>query len=687
MPTTFTPLRAVHKALIKVSALLSLCLLYTSSYAQSAVLKNIELNNTKERQTEIILQLDKAPVKIQSYQLDNPSRLVIDLFDTQNQLPQRYFRYNQAQVKTISGVQANDRTRLVFDLNAPTSFRSKVIDNQVRINLGDLQPLSRINPSTSTTAHRPPTARIQDIDFRRGENNTGLLTLQLDQPNSAFMLQESAKGRLELKLTNLYLPTALRRTLDVKDFSTPVQRIRVQQSRENAALTLDLKGSYNYIAYQTGRQLTLEIKPVSEEEKNLERQKKFPYTGDKLTLNFQDIDIRAVLQIIAETTNLNLVTSDSVSGNVTLRLEQVPWDQALQLVMDSKGLASRKTGNVLLVAPAEELAERERQELKANLDTRELAELEAEFIQIQYAKASEIAAILNGVDENQGGLLSKRGRALVDERTNTILVQDVPSSLLEIKSVVKELDIPIQQVLIEARIVSARSNIGSELGVRWGGGSSSAIDTGVKAIGESSLTVDLGVRSGGSFNFNPGTGSFALGYADSSILVDMELAALASEGKGEIISQPKVITANKRKAVIKSGKQIPYREESSSGGTKIAFKDAVLSLEVTPQITPDEHIIMDLKITQDALGNQEFDGAPAIDTNAIETQVLVNDGDTIVLGGIYTSESITQNFKVPFLGDLPLLGNLFKRSEKSQEKVELLIFITPRLIEDSVSLN
>ncbi|MAC47271.1 MAG: type II and III secretion system protein [Oceanospirillum sp.] len=687
MSTSFTPPRAISRTLIKSCALFVLCLSLPTVHAKNAVLKNIELHNTKEHQTEIILQLDKPPAKILTYQLDNPSRLVIDLLNTQNQLPQRYFHYNQAQVKTISGAQANGRTRLVLDLNAPTSFRSKVIKNQVRINLGDLQPSHQANSTVALTSSQTALSpRIQDIDFRRGKDNKGLLTLKLDQPDSAFMLRETAKGKLELKLANIYLPPALRRTLDVKDFSTPVQQIRVQQSRENTLLVLDLEGSYNYIAYQTGRQLTLEIKPVNEEDKNRERQKKFPYTGKKLTLNFQNIDIRAVLQIIAETTNLNLVTSDSVSGNVTLHLEQVPWDQALQLVMDSKGLASRRTGNVLLVAPAEELAERERQELKANLDTQELAELESEFIQIQYAKASEIATILNGVD-NHGGLLSKRGRALVDERTNTILVQDVASSLLKIQSAIRKLDIPIQQVLIEARIVSARSNIGNELGIRWGGGSSAAIDTGIKTIGENGLTVDLGVRSGSSFNFNPSSGSFALGYADSSILVDMELAALASEGKGEIISQPKVITANKRKAIIRSGKQIPYREESSSGGTKIAFKDAVLSLEVTPQITPDAHIIMDLKIAQDALGNQEFDGAPAIDTSAIETQVLVNDGETIVLGGIYTSESIAQNFKVPLLGDLPLLGNLFKRSEKSQEKVELLIFITPRLIEDSVSLN
>jgi len=678
--------------LLATQTLVVILCLYLSSlaFAETASLNSISLRSLENRQTEITLQLTQPAAKVQTYQLDNPTRLVMDLFNTSNHLPQRSFRYNQAQVKTITTVQAGNRTRLVVSLDSPTSFQTKTYGNQVQLTLGDLKPALVAKQSTvasQTDNHQTQKPNIRDIDFRRGPNNEGRLHIELEHPDSNFQLKEIEKGLLELKLSNTNLPRALRRTLDVSDYSTPVTMIRAQRDIDDTRLLINLRNSYSYMAYQSGRQLTLDIKPLTAQEKEREKQNKFSYSGKKLSLNFQNIDIRSVLQIIAETTELNLVTSDSVQGNVTLRLEQVPWDQALQLVMDSKGLDSRQSGNVLLVAPAEELAERERKELKASQENKELAELESQFIQIQYAKASEIAVILNGVDEKQGGLLSKRGRALVDERTNTILLQDVPSSLQAIQEVIQELDVPVQQVLIEARIVIARSNISNELGVRWGGGSTAAIDTGTKTIGENALAVDLGASSGNYVNFNPGTGSFALGYADSNILVDMELAALASEGKGEIISQPKVITANKRKALIKSGKQIPYREESSSGGTKIAFKDAVLSLEVTPQITPDENIIMDLKITQDALGNQEFDGAPAIDTNAIETQVLVNDGETIVLGGIYTSESFDQNFKVPFLGDLPLLGNLFRRSEKSQEKVELLIFITPRLIEDSIRLN
>lgn len=661
------------------------------SYAENANLRNLDLRNTEDQLTEIQIDLDHPAAEVQSYQTENPARLVIDLFNTHNQLPQKQYLYQKGVVESITVLQAGNRTRLVAKLSEPVSFQLNNKGHQISIELGHRQPVivaskaSAITHANTATRSRYPA--VQDIDFRKGAQHEGQLQIQLERSDTDFQLKALDNRTLLLTLQNTELPSALRQILDVTDFATPIESITVQQQKAQAQFQIKLRGHYNYMAYLTGQLLTLEVKPITAEEKAAELKQRFPYSGKKLSLNFQNIDVRAVLQIIAEATELNLVTSDSVQGNVTLRLEQVPWDQALQLVMDSKGLASRQSGNVLLVAPANELNEREKEELKASQDTKALAELDSEFLQIKYAKASDIAQILNGAEGAGGGLLSQRGRALVDERTNTILLQDVPSTLESIKSVIQELDIPVQQVLIEARIVIARSNIGNELGVRWGGGASSAIDSGISNLGNNGLSVDLSSRAGGYTNFNPGSGTFALGYADANILVDMELAALASEGKGEIISQPKVITANKRKALIKSGKQIPYREESSSGGTKIAFKDAVLALEVTPQITPDEHIIMDLKITQDALGKQEFDGAPAIDTNAIETQVLVNNGETIVLGGIYTSESFDQNYKIPVLGDIPLLGALFRRSEKSQEKVELLIFITPRLIENSVSLN
>ena len=570
-----------------------LLLPYQTAWANLATLKRIKIQNTQPHQTEIVLYLSPQASKVHSYQIDNPARIIVDLFNTECQLPNKRVQYDHPQIQSIVSIQAVNRTRLVINLNRPVSFQTHVTSTTVNIII-DAAP--------------PSVPKPRSISYRKIPHNP---------------------------------------SVDIKDIKpvTSTNTLKTDNKKTNS-----------------------------------------PYTGKALSLNFQSISTRAALQIIADTAGLNLVTSDSVTGNVTLRLEHVPWDQALQLIIESKGLASRQLNNVLMVAPADEMAERERKILAAEQERRDLSPLESMFIQIKYAKAYDIATTVNGGD-NRNSLLSKRGRALVDERTNTLLLQDVPSSLQAIETLIKKLDIPMQQVLIEARIVVARSNLSSDLGVRWTGSSNASISTGISTIGNNGLAVDLTTGSGAYTNINPGSGTFALGYADPSILVDLELAALASEGKGEIISQPKVITANKRKALIKSGKQIPYREESSSGGTKIAFKDALLALEVTPQITPDEHIIMDLKITQDALGNQEYDGAPAIDTNAIETQVLVNNGETIVLGGIYTSETFDQNFKVPVLGDIPLLGALFRRSEKSQEKVELLIFITPRLIEDNISLN
>jgi len=544
---------------------------------------------------------------------------------------------------------------------------------------------------------------LEHVKIQSTEDHQTKITLQLSHPASnvqSYQTGHPARIIVDLFNTKSHLPK------NRVPYNHPqIQGIIGVQAGNRTRLVITLKNPVSFQTHVTGSTVNIIIAaspslatqtpqgvdspplpPLSLSPSSTPSSSPYPYTGKKLSLNFQNIDTRTVLQIIADTAGLNLVASDSVTGTITLRLKHVPWDQALHLVIESKGLASRQLDSVLMVAPVDELAERERKMLMAEQERRDLASLNSVFIQVKYAKAHDIAAIING-REGHHSLLSKRGRALVDERTNTLLLQDVPSSLQAIKALIDKLDIPMQQVLIEARIVIARSNLSRELGVRWTGSSNASLSAGTAAIGGNGLAVDLTAGSGAYTNINPGTGTFALGYADASILVDLELAALASEGKGEIISQPKVITANKRKALIKSGKQIPYREESSSGGTKIAFKDALLALEVTPQITPDEHIIMDLKITQDALGNQEYDGAPAIDTNAIETQVLVNNGETIVLGGIYTSETFDQNFKVPVLGDIPLLGALFRRSEKSQEKVELLIFITPRLIEDNISLN
>jgi type IV pilus assembly protein PilQ len=446
------------------------------------------------------------------------------------------------------------------------------------------------------------------------------------------------------------------------------------------------------MAYQTDQQFTISVKPISTAELERKRKEKFQYTGEKLSLNFQDIEVRSVLQLIADFTELNLVASDTVRGRITLRLQNVPWDQALDLILKTKGLDKRKVGNVMLVAPADEIAAREKLELESQRQVKELAPLRTEYLTVNYAKASEVAELVT-----TSGFLSERGSITVDERTNVLLIQDTSANIDEVRFMLEQLDIPVRQVMIEARIVVARSDAAEELGVQWGiahyevgddpgtgvliqgnrGGLTEALDD-PRSIefGDNSLSVDLGVAG-------DQVSRIALGVFDFGEygLVDLELSALESDGRADIVSTPKVLTADQQTAKIQSGTEVPYQEASSSGATSTSFKEAVLSLEVTPQITPDGRIIMDLKVNQDSVG-EIFNNVPSIDTNEIETSVVVDNGQTVVLGGVFRSEDVESVVKTPFLGDLPVLGRLFRRSTKSSEKAELLVFITPRIVND-----
>lgn len=415
------------------------------------------------------------------------------------------------------------------------------------------------------------------------------------------------------------------------------------------------------------------------------------YSGKKISLNFQDIDVRSVLAVIAEFTGLNLVASDSVTGRVTLNLEDVPWDQALALVLESHGLASRQRGNVIVVAPAMEFSQIESQELVTRSQQQALMPLQTEYIQVRYARADQLAPLIR--TEGGFGLLSDRGRIAVDPRTNTLLIQDTSEHIASILQTLAYLDVPVRQVQIEARIVIARDSAARELGIDWGMSSTGGfVDIGDGQYGRRDINPDgLNRAMGGMFvdlgnSVSPGT-ALSFGYLAGDILLDLELRALESEGKSEIISQPRVITANRHKAVIKQGTEIPYQESTSSGATSTSFKEAVLLLEVTPQITPDDRIIMDLVINNDTVGKQTFDGTPAIDTNQIETQVLVDDGTTVVLGGILTTQQIQSLLKTPVLGDIPVLKNLFRYTENSSDKVELLVFITPKILDDNLAVR
>ena len=684
-----------------------------SAWAQSA-LSDLDFGQRADGQLEVTLRFDGEVPQVRGYRIDSPPRLAIDLMDTVNQLERRRLELGLAGVNDVVALESGGRTRLVFNLDAAIPYAVREQGDSLVLSLGesaaDLQSASP-GVANAATADREPLGRaprIEDIDFRRGEDGASRLVVTFDRDGVDTRVSERGEDRIVAELENVELPASLAQTLDVSDFGTPMQRITPVEDGDGTTLSIQASGDYAMLSTQSGRQLIVEVRPVSRAEREIRQREMFPYTGKRISLNFQDIEVREVLAIIAEFTGLNLVASDSVQGSVTLNLEDVPWDQALDLVLRSHGLASRKNGNVLVVAPASELSSMERQELETQVQMQELAPLVTEYLQVRYAKAASLAAMLRG--EEGLGLLSERGRVSIDERTNTLIIQDTRERIGEVIGVVDQLDIPVRQVQIEARIVIARDSVARELGVNWGMSSNGGgkLNLGGASSGQplssdgqrfsqgaytgqwqqpnatlfqrGGLAVDLGDSA------NPAS-AFSFGYISGDILLDMELRALESEGKSQTISQPKVITTNQQPAVIKQGQEIPYQEATSSGATNVEFKEAVLSLQVVPHITPDNRIIMELDINNDDVSDTTFGGAPAIDTNEIQTQVLVNDGETVVLGGILRTEQLRQLFKTPLLGDLPLLGHLFRYTEESNEKVELLVFITPKIIEDGLAIR
>jgi type IV pilus assembly protein PilQ len=551
---------------------------------------------------------------------------------------------------------------------------------------------------------------VNNIDFRRGADGSGRIVVELtDAKVPADLRQEG--GRIIVNFAKTSLPENLMQRLDVTDFATPVNSVDALRVADGTRLIIAASGDYEQLAYQAENVYTIEIKPVVKLPPELQDQKE--YTGERLTLNFQDIETRAVLQLLADTSGQNMVISDTVGGNVTLRLQNVPWDQALDIVMRTKGLDMRRDGNVMFVAPAAEIAAREKELLTARQQVQQLAALRTEYLQINYAKASDLAALIKSGQNSS--LLSERGSVAIDERTNTLLLQDTSERLADIRRLVSTLDIPVRQVLIEARIVIVNDDYSRELGVRFGttaafdhGGSDGGGIVGANNFITADDDVALsrtpdGVATPPAFvQGNPAqrymvnlpvanpAGRLALTLLDSDYIVDLELSAAQAEGRGEIISSPRLITANQREATIEQGVEIPYQESSSSGATTTQFKKAVLSLKVTPQITPDNRVILDLTVSKDSVGQLVASATggfvPSIDTREIVTQVLVNDGQTVVLGGILETERRDAETKVPWLGDVPVLGRLFKTTTKTDNKDELLIFVTPRILREGSSL-
>lgn len=716
--------------------------------ASGRQLQAIDVQPLPGQRLELRLRLNEAAPKPMSFTIDQPARIALDLPNTSLALPSRRKEVNMGPVTTVLAAEANGRTRIVLNMTSMVPYQTRVEGDSVYIDIGrnaggsaatfaaQAPADAGASAATPAPAQAQPTGRaIQNIDFRRGPDGSGQVRVTLSDPHTSVNVQQQG-GRVLVDFQNTQLPAKLMRRLDVTDFATPVATVDAVSTDGNTRLVVTPSSDFEQLAYQSDNLFTLELKPKQEQQQGQQSAGIFDenkkYTGQRLTLNFQDIETRAVLQLLADTSGQNIVVSDSVKGNLTLRLQNVPWDQALDIVLATKGLAMRRNGNVILVAPAEEIAAREQAQAKADQAKQNLEPLRTEFIQVNYAKAADLAKLIKGSGSSGGGgagaagagggaggngnsLLSDRGSIAIDDRTNTLLIHDTPTNIENVRRLVATLDVPVKQVLIQSRIVIVNDDYTRNLGVRLGStitkqrgsnglvsltgngtGSDTIVQSGLSNINSSGQPFPVTVppidqRYNVNLPVGNPTSSLALAVLDSDYLVDLELSAMQAEGKGRIESTPRVITANQREAQIKQGVEIPYQQSASSGATTTQFKDAVLSLTVTPQITPDNRIIMDLAVTKDSVG-QSLPSAtggnvPSIDTRSIQTQVLVDDGGTVVLGGIYETENRTNTNKVPVLGDIPGLGYLFRSREKVNNNDELLIFVTPKILREGASGN
>ncbi|MCS3904137.1 type IV pilus assembly protein PilQ [Methylohalomonas lacus] len=681
--------------------LVACTLLSVGAQVHARTLDDVSYTSLPGDKVEVKLQLSEPLSEEPThFTTDNPARIALDFPDTQLNLQEKTTNIGVGMAHSVSTVEASGRTRVVINLNDSVPYKLRREGNNVIVALegrGVSAP-SRAQSTSKEIAARTESGsasgRIENIDFRRGEQGEGRVIVQLSDPSVGVDMNKQGE-KVVVDFLDTRLPEHLDRRLDVIDFATPVSIIDTQTRGNGVRMEIKAaSGEFDHLAYQSGGAFTVELKPLSEAEREEKKKDEFGYTGERLSLNFQNIEVRAVLQLIADFTGLNMVASDSVGGNVTLRLKNVPWDQALDIILKSKGLGMRQDGNVIMVAPQEEIAAREKLELEAEQQIQDLEPLRTEFIQVNYAKAGDLASLMKAEANN---LLSERGNVTVDERTNTLIVQDTGSSLQAIREMVVKLDVPVRQVLIESRIVNADESFAKDLGVKFGYSRNAATNPrtiiGGKIEGDTNFNGNTAFHTDDLENFivdlpvaNP---SAALGLAVGKIgsyLLQLELSAALAEGRGEDISSPRVITANQREAVIESGVEIPYQEASSSGATSVSFKKAVLSLRVTPQITPDDRILLDLEVNQDTRGSPEVLGVPPIDTRSVTTQVLVDNGETVVLGGIYTQSDRQESERVPFFGDLPYLGFLFRNTSVSSDRTELLIFVTPKIMDESVNI-
>ena len=696
-----------------LSLCLTMCVLLVSPASWAAILDSIDFSTQSGDRFEIMLGFDGAPPEPVSYAIESPARISIDLVGVQSQLEKKYYRIGEGSAQTVAVLEGEDRTRIIVSLPQMVPHEVTTLGRQMVVSVG--RDLDRMGPQAS--ASQSQTEEL--IAFRRGEQGEGRVVLRLPSEQTEVDIRQEA-GNLLLTLVGVETSPAQQRQLDVTDFGTPIDRIERARIAMGTEVRVVMNQVFEYLAYQSGQELVIDVAAEGESPLQQEAIGEVVYEGEKISLNFQNIEVRAVLQIVADFANLNLVASDAVAGEITLRLKTVPWDQALDIVLKTKGLDKRLQGNVLIVAPAADLAAQELAELENKQQISDLAPLRTELIRVKYANASEIVGMIQGGgqggqtgagnfggnanrgqngEEGAAGILSDRGSVIVDDRTNSIILTETQDRINQLRRLLEQIDIPVRQVLIEARIVKASDSFKRESGIRWGSAGDitmgddnaslvygnnletvAALRADPNQIPADNLIVDLGTSSGR-------TGGIAFGTVDSDFLLDLELELYESEGTGETISRPTIITSDKSTASVNSGSQIPYQSDTGGGATATAFINATVGLTVTPQITPDDRIILQLNVTNNSRGDPTADGPPAIDTESIQTEVIVDDGETVVLGGLYQTRTDMIQLKTPVLGDLPVVGRLFRNSARTNDKDELLIFITPRIIREGVGVR
>jgi len=671
------------------------------AFAQNAIQS---INSTQQAGSDVVrIELSEPLASAPSgFTVQTPPRIALDLPNVGNAMGRSNIEINQGNLRSVNIAQAGDRTRLVLNLKQASNYRTNIQGKVLLVVMDNsASPIATAGSTATEPVHFAESLNqsqlaLKGVDFRRGQDGSGRVVVDL--PNNQVGVDIKQQGQsLVVEFLRSTLPENLRRRLDVTDFGTPVQSVSTFQNGDRVRMVVEPRGAWEHSAYQTDNQFVLEVRVQKTDPNKLVQGP--GYAGEKLSLNFQNIEVRALLQVIADFTNFNVVTSDTVTGNVTLRLKDVPWDQALDIILQAKGLGLRKSGNVILIAPKDELAAKEKVDLEAKAQIANLEPVRTQSFQLNYTKAEEVAKGLSGQGTSGGGaasrILSTRGSVISESRTNQLFVSDIPSKLEEIQAMIAKIDIPVRQVLIEARIVEAGDTFGRSLGVKLGysnlpasgrvnvGGNYSAIgyQTGQAPQVDFSNTQFVNLPAVGQNSYDAATFAVSLFGAAANRFLNLELSALEAEGKGKIVSSPRVVTADQVKALIEQGEELPYQTATSSGATALQFRKANLKLEVTPQITPEGNVILDVDVNKDSVGRSTAAGF-AIDTKHVRTQVLVENGGTVVIGGIFTQSDRSDVTKIPLLGDIPLLGNLFKTTNRSSAKTELLVFITPKVVSD-----